>query len=220
MRRLQYSRLQDTGIRINMRIPPPLVSLLQTSTNLVLAKSPDSLPILESLDGAVIAIEATGVDVFLYLLIRDRSVELAGVFDGQVDVTLSGSPMSLLSMTRDNQALLKGDVTIHGDVGVSKTFKQLLLSVDVDVEEELSHFVGDGLAHQAIRVQQNLSRWLRRTGDTQQQNVGDYLKEEVRFAPHKLEVQHFCNDVDELRADTDRFEARLNLLMRQRESSS
>lgn len=203
-----------------MRIPVPLVSLLQASTNAVLARSPDSGPMLASLDGAVIAIEATGVNLFLYLLFRDDSVELAGSFDGQVDVTLRGSPMSLLSMTRDSQALLQGDVTIQGDVGVSKKFKQLLLSVEVDFEEELSHFVGDGIAHQAFRIQQNLSQWMHRTSDAQQQNAGDYLKEEMQFAPHKLEVQHFCNDVDEVRADTDRFEARLNLLTRQRESSS
>jgi ubiquinone biosynthesis protein UbiJ len=45
-----------------------------------------------------------------------------------------------------------------------------------------------------------------------QQNVGEYLQEEIRAVPGRHEVEAFRQDVRTLRDDVARFEARLNQL--------
>jgi len=44
------------------------------------------------------------------------------------------------------------------------------------------------------------------------QNVGEYLQEEGRDLPNKTETEEFLRNVDTLRDDAARFEARLSRL--------
>lgn len=194
-----------------MQIPFPAIVLMQRTADSLLTKSPDSHEILLALDGAVVEIEVRGLGS-LFLLFRDAGVEIARQFDGRTDTTLSGTPLALASLTKNNSALFKGEVTMKGDVATGKRIKSLLESIEFDPEEELSHFVGDAFAHKTAHVHKTLFGWLARTVENTGLNTSDYLTEEVHLTPPQLELEHFCDDVAELRGDVDRLEARIDQL--------
>jgi ubiquinone biosynthesis protein UbiJ len=72
--------------------------------------------------------------------------------------------------------------------------------------------VGDAAAHGVGEFVRGIGRWGREAGSTMQQNVGEYLQEEIRAVPGRHEVEAFRQDVRTLRDDVARFEARLNQL--------
>ena len=45
------------------------------------------------------------------------------------------------------------------------------------------------------------------------QDITEYLQEEARWLPTRTEVNYFLNDIDELRSDVDRVDARIQRLM-------
>ena len=51
--------------------------------------------------------------------------------------------------------------------------------------------------------------WGRKAADSLSMNVAEYLQEEGRDLPARVEVEEFLEAVDHLRESADRFEARL-----------
>ncbi len=134
--------------------------------------------------------------------------------DAPSDATVSGSPLSLLSLLRgDGSTPVQGAaVNIRGDAEVAKAFEQLLKHAKPDLEEELARFIGDGPAYHAARFARGMLQWGRQAADSFARNVGEYLQEEGRDVPARAELEHFLGGVDRLREDVDRAEARLKLL--------
>ena len=86
-----------------------------------------------------------------------------------------------------------------------------------DPEEELSTVIGDVAAHGVGEFVRGLGAWGRQAGLTMEQNVGEYLQEERQAVPGRHEVDTFRKDVNTLRDDVARFEARLAAAEKERE---
>jgi ubiquinone biosynthesis protein UbiJ len=84
--------------------------------------------------------------------------------------------------------------------------------VDIDCEELLSKLVGDVVAHQAGQATRSVSGWLKETAEAMQMNTAEYLSEETDTTPTESEVGDFMDQVDEVRMNIDRLEARIKLL--------
>ena len=82
----------------------------------------------------------------------------------------------------------------------------------------MSRLIGDVAAHQIGNTVRSLFGFGRRLGDTFLTNVGEYLSEESRDVPSRTEADEFIRDVDTLRDDVERFDARLSALERQAKS--
>jgi ubiquinone biosynthesis protein UbiJ len=131
------------------------------------------------------------------------------------DASLSGSPMGLMNLASKQATSIAGSsVRIEGDAEVAQGFSELLKQAKPDFEEELSRVVGDVAAHQLGNTARSLLGFGKRVGDTLLQNIGEYLSEEGRDVPSKTEAEEFNRDVDVLRDDVDRLEARLMALER------
>jgi len=160
--------------------------------------------------GGAGGIEQNGVK---RLRAEGERVHLANSSATAADATLSGSPLGLLSLARQQAKSTTGSsVRIEGDAEVAQNFSELLKQAKPDIEEELSRVVGDVAAHQLGNTVRSLLGFGRRVGDTLLQNVGEYLSEEGRDVPSKTEADEFSHDVDVLRDDVARLEARLSAL--------
>jgi ubiquinone biosynthesis protein UbiJ len=69
--------------------------------------------------------------------------------------------------------------------------------------------VGDPAAHQVGAGVRAAGRWGQKVGDTLLQNLREYLQEEARIVPTRYEVDAFLGEVDTLRDDVERLEARI-----------
>jgi ubiquinone biosynthesis accessory factor UbiJ len=134
------------------------------------------------------------------------------------DATLSGGPLSLLSLLReDAQATVqRGAVMITGDAQIAQQFAQLARLLRPDLEEELSLVVGDVAAHQLGRLAR-LGRQLgARAAATGLDNLAEFLGHERADLVPRHEGEQFLRGVDALREGVDRAQARLELLARRR----
>jgi ubiquinone biosynthesis protein UbiJ len=134
------------------------------------------------------------------------------------DATLSGGPLSLLELAGPSaQAVLqRGDVSISGDGELAEKFRELLMLLRPDLEEELSLVLGDVPAHQLGRLARGGARWARRALGVTVQNLAEYLGHERADLVPRNEGEQFLRGVDALREGVDRLEKRLELLARQR----
>jgi ubiquinone biosynthesis protein UbiJ len=187
---------------------------LEQALNAALALDPHTVNRLRRMDDKVIALALEGLGFTLYVQSLDGHLRLMAAWDGPVDTTLRGAPFSLLRMGsgRTGEGLFRGGVEIDGDVELGQQFQRVFEKMDIDWEEHLSRLCGDVIAHQLGNVARDLRHWAERSLDHLQKDAADYLQEEREALPLEWEVEEFYQQVDTLRSDVDRMEARLKRL--------
>ena len=73
-----------------------------------------------------------------------------------------------------------------------------------DLEEQLSHLTGDVLAHKIGRAFRDVGDWSSQALSALFMNSSEFLQEESRALPARVEVERFFADVDSLRESADR----------------
>ena len=199
-----------------MSIANIAASTLQSAFNRCLAFDTLSRSRFAKLQGKVVAIELQGVGVTVFVMPEAEQVVLRAAHEGEVDVTLSGTPFAFarMGMADDSaDSLFKGDVTLQGDSALGQRFGEIIKDLDIDWEEMASRVMGDVLAHKLGDAVRGGVTWSRDNVASSQQNLAEYLQEELRQLPVRDEVDDFLADVDTLRNDVDRAEARIKRLM-------
>ena len=203
-----------------MQIPIALLGTIETAINAWLKLDGETLPRFSDLDGKIIRLHITGLDLNMFFLPSPAGIQVLGNYPsidegGILDATIHGSPMALIRLSTSRNAgetLLKSDVEIEGDIQVAEKFSAILREVDIDWEELLSKLVGDIIAHQAGQVTRNINSWIKESADAMKMNAGEYLNEESKLTPADAEVNHYMDQADEMRMGVDRLEARIKLL--------
>jgi ubiquinone biosynthesis protein UbiJ len=185
---------------------------LSTMLNRNVAQSERAAALARQLEGRGLALEFEGTPLTFSFRVADGRITLGTRDAVEVDATLSGSPLSLLSLVGPGAAdrLRGSSIRIAGDAEVAQRFRDLLQHAQPDFEEELSRVVGDVAAHQVANIARGLFDWSRKAADSLSSNVAEYLQEEGRDVPARVEVEEFLEAVDQLREATDRFDARLS----------
>lgn len=158
----------------------------------------------------VFALRVKDSSLAMYIIVGPDQVFLSGDYGDEPDVVISGSLLALARLAAQTDAVVAGDaVELGGDVILARKFQSLLRYARPDIEEELSGLVGDVAAHSIGEMVRNVGKWGREASATLQQNVSEYLQEESRTVPSRYETEVFRREVDTLRDDVARFEARV-----------
>ena len=198
-----------------MKLPTGVVAGLDAAINRYLALDPDARARMAQLDVQCIALHLRGLDLTLYALPEARGLKISDQFDGTPDAVISGTPLGLAQLgagLQRERALFSGDVEITGRVESGQAFQSILEDMDIDWEEQLSHLTGDVIAHQIGKVMRSAGSYLQQGRATVRQNTTEYLQEELRVLPARIEIENFCADVARLAMDSDRLEARTRRL--------
>jgi len=192
------------------------VLILEQVINRYLALDPEMLDKLAQFNGKVVKLEMTGINKVLYMLPSNRGVQVLVEYEGSADTVLRGTPVSLFKMglvSNTASMLLKGEIEISGDTRLGHQFKNIFSQMDVDWSEPLANLVGDGLAYQ---IQQTVSKFGRRGKQSLESvstSFSEYLQEESRDVVTDAELNIFYDEVDQLRNDVDRLQARINTII-------
>lgn len=190
---------------------------LEVAVNRVLRYDVMTQARLAALAGKVIAFDLSGLNIRLYLLPAQDKLQVLARSDLVPDVTLSGTPLAFVRMgaeSRTSERLFAGDIGVTGDVEVASRFGNALRGMDIEWEEMAAQVMGDVLAHKLGEGVRTGLRWGQDAAGRLQQDMGEYLQEELRQLPARVEIEDFMRDVDFLRADADRLEARVARLKR------
>lgn len=189
--------------------------LIETAINRYLSLDPELLGKLAAFEGKVIKMEITGVNKNFYLFPNESGIQVSDDYDGEADTVLRGSPMSLFKMglvSNTATMLLKGEVDISGDTRLGHQFKNVFSQMDIDWLEPLSAIVGDGLAFHISQSVKQFGLWGNESISSVSSSCSEYLQEESRDAVTGTELNIFNDQVDQLRNDVDRLEARISTL--------
>lgn len=189
--------------------------IVETVINRYLALDPEMLDKMAAFSGKVIKLEIIGISTPLYMLPDSNGMQIRTEHDGEADTILRGTPISLFKMGLVSNAatlLLKGDVEISGDTRLGHQFKNVFSQMDIDWTEPLAELVGDTLAYQVQQSGKKITGWGRGVFESATMSFSEYLQEESRDAVTETELNIFNADVDQLRNDVDRLQAKINSL--------
>jgi ubiquinone biosynthesis protein UbiJ len=198
------------------------IAAVEKAMNAYLALDPESARRLENLQGKVVTIELLAVGITLQLIFTGKKIELQTGSPLSPDTVIKGTPLRLLqlALTKNRrQQFFSDDVTITGNLELGQVVIDLFDHLEIDWEEILSQFCGDVAAHQLGRLGRKLQSFRKLTRRVFAENVSEYLQEEINLFPPREALQDFFQDVDQMRMDTDRLEARVNLLQQRLASS-
>ena len=200
-----------------MQLPAALLKGLESTINRYLRLDPDSSARMATLDGRCIGIELLGLDLQLFIHPGEKGIRLSDQLDdtAEPDTVLRGTPLGMarLGLGQDTgKTLFSGDVTISGDVETGQAFKGILDAMDIDWEEQLSKLTGDIIAHQLAKGARRVGTVLTHGRRTLEQDIGEYLQEELRVLPSRIETENFSTAVTRLSMDADRLAARIRRL--------
>jgi len=197
----------------------PLVKPLQIAVNRYLDYDPEVPKQLQKMQGKVVELNFNPLDVSLFIIITADGLDIRDEFNENVDTKISGSPIALAMMSVQDSSvssLFSGDVIIEGDTELGTKFQKFMDNVEVDWEEPLSQLTGDIVANQVGDFVRGMSGWLQETTKTNGLNISEYFREEQNMLPSTFEVERFKKGIDELRLSTDRLEAKVQKLVKQR----
>ena len=178
----------------------------------------DSTPARElclQLSGTVVAIRVNNTALVAYIRVFDDALDVVTSSSEEPDIVICGSLITLAKMAGQSgeAAVRDGSLQLTGDAEQAEQFQKLLFYAKPDIEEQLSGVVGDIAAHRLGEIARGFGRWGRDTKRTMGDNIREYLQEESRDTPSRYEVERFTVEVNTLRDDVARVEARLNRLL-------
>ena len=198
-----------------------LTAQIQAMIDRHVAGSPRARQLLVELAGRSLQIVARYTPWRVALLSRDGQLLLMRESAPEPDAVITGSPLSLLSLLREDPAevIRRGDVTLGGDAELASRFQELLQLLRPDLEAGLARFIGDIPAYGAGQLLRKALDYGRSSLRTQATNVGEYLAHEKRVLVPRAEAEAYLQDVDVLREQADRLAARVTALESARSAS-
>ena len=194
---------------------------LESVVNRCVRESSRAGELLESLDGRSLAVVVQGLGIRVRLGASKTRLAVSAESvrsESAATATLEGTPLALLGLLRNAgpEAFRESGVRLSGDAQTGEAFAGLLGHARPDLEEELSRLIGDIAAHELAGAARRTDNWARQAGSALTMNTSEFLQEEARQLPPRVEVNWFARDVERLRDDVERAAQRLSRLEKRR----
>lgn len=200
---------------INPTIHTTALAALEAAVNRALGLSAGSASALALLDGCVFALHCTSPTIDVYLEPTEDGVRLMGIYDGPVTTSIRGeaSDFTELATSSDPAAtLINGNLELVGDSAPLIELQKTLSRLDVDWEAPLVDTLGDVAGHQVAEILRGAFRWGKQAGGSLSRQLEEFIHEEARLSPPRLELEDFYRDVQELGMRVERLQSRARRL--------
>lgn len=131
-----------------------------------------------------------------------------------IDLIISGRSADFVAIMLDQDQLSSGKIRIHGDTLFAKAWQDSIKSLDINWEAELAKVVGMPTASIIAKGMRKKAQVSKSVATKAGQRWQEYLHGDSGLLPQKETVEAFYANVDTLRLDVERFEARLNQFAR------
>ena len=191
------------------------VAALESALNRALALDPGSATALEPLTDCVFALHCTVPPIDIYLQPGSEGIRLMGVHEGPVTTSVRGeaSDFTALATSTDPTAtLINGRLELEGDSAPLIELQQILTNLDMDWEEPLVTALGDVAGHQVAQILRAAFSWGTQASSSLTRQLDEFIHEEARLSPPRLELDDFYREVQELGLRVDRLQSRTQRL--------
>ncbi|PWY55766.1 hypothetical protein DGG96_08095 [Legionella qingyii] len=178
---------------------------------------------LKALDNKTIEIIISPLNVNFFIHFKDGEIILLDCYDREADTVIHSNPLGLIRLSllpaSKARSLFNDKIRMTGDTELGQQVKKLFDEMDIDWEGHLAHFTGDVVAHQIGSFVRKGMAFKKKLNESLQQNVSEYLQEELRVMPTKYELEDFFVAVDELSLSVERLQAHVNQLISRYETN-
>ena len=191
---------------------PSLLAIVEQILNGHVQESTAALDLLSSLHGKSLGVEVRGPGVTIVVSAENEKLRLEFAGESSATATVSGTPLALLASLRGDalSGFKDSGITISGNAEVAEDFSTLLRLARPDLEEQLSHLAGDVVAHRIGGTVRNARAWSKQAVSALGMNTTEYLQEESRQVPTRVEVEGFFAEIERLRDAAERVAARVD----------
>ncbi len=202
----------------------PLLAAMETGINQLFAMDPETFKRLARFKGKIVAFNISDFKQTFYFFPDHQGIQIISYYEGDADTLISGTLAAFARMAMADEkakttAIFKGDISITGDIALGQHFQSLFKQLDIDWEEHVSHITGDVIAHSLGNAARGLFSWGENLINTIGMDISEYVQYETRDIASGPEIKHFNAEIDTIRSDVDRAEARLNRLLQTQTSS-
>ena len=171
---------------------------------------------LQKLHAKVLELVIKPLNVHFFIQFGPQKIHLLDHYEGQADTIIYSNPLGLIRLSllpaSKARSLFNDKIRMSGDVELGQQVKQLFDSIDIDWEGHLAHFTGDVVAHQIGSLVRKGIDFQKQVSHSMQQNISEYLQEELRASPSPNELNDFFHDIDELSLAVERLHAKVDQL--------
>jgi ubiquinone biosynthesis protein UbiJ len=197
-----------------------LLGAAEEAINRALPYAPQTQATLAKLEGQ--SVQATVTEPhFNVTIILGKTLQLRAVYEEKVDASIEGTLREYLAAAAADDpaiALINGNLRIRGDSRLMQSLQSLVSELDIDWEAPIAAVVGDVAGHQIGKTLRGLFAWGKQSRSSVERQLSEFILEEARLSPSKLELEDFYRDIRKLQQNIDRAEAKLKRLARQRGS--
>ncbi len=194
-------------------LKPLITRFLQHITN----QNNWSRPYLAPFAGKVVQFDFSLLRANLVIL-EDGSLSLAGETTTADAVIHLPPSLAMRLMAQDESA--KMQIKIDGDTHLAIELSKILQQMRWDIEEDLSHLMGDIAANKLVAGGQKVAQETKKQTVNLAEMLGEYWQEEKLVIAKKWQVEKFVQEVDSLKSDMARFEKKLKKLSKSADDSA
>ena len=202
---------------INPTLHTAALAALESGLNRALQLAPATAAELEQLQDCIFALHCTAPEIDVYLQPAASGIRLMGIHEGPVTTSVRGeaSDFAELATAKDPAAtLINGSLELQGDSAPLIELQKTLASLDMDWEAPLVDTLGDVAGHQVAQTVRAAVGWGSQASSSLTRQLGEFIHEEARLTPPRLELEDFYRDVQDLGLRVERLQSRTARLRR------
>lgn len=196
-----------------------IIATIEIAGNRVLSLDDNVMQRCTELQGYCIAVTFSDLEQSFYCHPGSWGIRLSRNPPAKpADATIAGRIMALISMALEEDSIstsIREQLSFEGNVGIAQQMQKIITELDIDWEEVLSEYTGDVFAFQIHQKSRQAAGLLRQGLQSLMQTNSEFLREEARLTPTQPEFDDFQQQLNSLRQDVDRAEARLRQLLNQ-----
>ena len=196
---------------INPTLHTAGLAAAEAALNRALELAPAGAAALAALEDCVFALHCTAPVVDVYLQPQGQRVRLMGIYEGQTTTSIRGEASDfaeLATATDPAAALINGNLELHGDSAPLLELQTILSRLDVDWEAPLVGALGDVAGHQLAQMLRDAFSWGKQASASVARQLEEFIHEEARLSPPRLELEDFYRDMQDLGLRVERLESR------------
>ena len=183
---------------------------LEKAINSSLSLDPTTQSKLAAYADKIIRITCTKPEIIFYMRI-DSSIRILQYCEDTVDAGIEGPShewLALLAADDAASALINGKLKMQGDSSLFLELKTIGAQIDLDWEGYIARFIGDVPAHFAGKAASSLMGLGQQARQTLLRTVDNFLHEEARILPTRIECENLYTQLRDLEMHIDRIEAK------------
>lgn len=192
--------------------PSILASILSKSIQNALKYDPKSVKKLAPMAGKKVKIHIQPINQSVVVLIHEDNLSVSTDSEMEVDTTISGKPSALFAMSTNQHIPGLDGVSINGDATTGQFIADFLKQLQPDWEDAWCDLLGEVPGYHVNQFIKGLKEAGSSLFNSVRASSKDYLLEENRELVSPREMEEFLDQVDDLRADTDRIAQKIDQL--------